>query len=206
MNIPVFEHVVASLRALVQNEAEPLQKASDLLKYDPGLYFSLLKHINASGKRGDVTSISQAISLIGAEGVENFILRQDYYLDKDYLLFWCYAALAGGTAAVINERVNIADEDDAFFAGILPSVGMLLMLTVHPDYKKIMGLLLKVPIEQRVFIEEGLYKANHIDELNKNLTSPKIYRDVIDLMLNIFEKDGRRKKLFTNSFQTFSCP
>jgi transcriptional regulator with AAA-type ATPase domain len=195
MNMPVFEHSVSSLRALIQNEDEPLRKVSNMLKYDPGMYFSLLKHINASSKRGDITSISQAVSLIGAKGVENFILQQDHYLDNDYRLFWCFAGIAGGTAELINARVDIADEDEAFFTGLLPSVGMLQMLNAHPHYNRIMELLLKVPIEQRVFIEEGLYKTNHIDQLDKNISSPKIYRDVIDLMLNIFAKNGQRVNL-----------
>src|SRR5208337_1555090 len=115
MNMPVFEHSVSSLRAIVQNENEPLRKVSDLLKYDPGLYFALLKYINASSKRGDITSIAQAVSLIGAEGIERFILRQDHYLDNNYRLFWCFAGVAGGTAALINARVGIADEYEAFF-------------------------------------------------------------------------------------------
>ena len=193
--MPVFEHSVSSLRALIQDEDQPLSKVSDLLKYDPGLYFALLKYINAASNRGDITSISQAVSLIGAEGIERFILRQDHYLDNDYGLFWCFAGIAGGTAALINARVGIADEDEAFFAGLLPSVGMLLMLNAHPRYNRIMELLLKVPGEHRVFIEESLFKTNHIDQLDKNMYSPKIYRDIIDLMMNIYAKNGHRVKL-----------
>ncbi|MGO9016043.1 MAG: sigma 54-interacting transcriptional regulator [Dissulfurispiraceae bacterium] len=195
MNMPVFEQSVSSLRALIQDEDQPLSKVSDLLKYDPGLYFALLKYINASSKRGDITSISQAVSLIGAEGIERFILRQDHYLDNNYRLFWCFAGVAGGTASLINARVGIADEDEAFFVGLLPSVGMLLMLQAHPRYNRIMELMLRVPGEHRVFIEEGLFKTNHIDQLDKNLYSPKIYRDIIDLMMNIFAKNGQRERL-----------
>jgi len=195
MNMPVFKHSVSSLGAIVQNENEPLHKVSNLLKYDPGLYFSLLQYINGPVTKGDITSISQAVSLIGAEGVKNIILQQDHYLDTDYRLFWCFAGVAGGTAALINARVDIADEDEAFFAGLLPSVGMLLMLKAYPNYSRIIDLLLKTPGDQRVFIEEGLFKTNHIDQLDKNMSSPKIYRDIIDLMLNIFAKNGHREKL-----------
>ncbi|HKN18744.1 MAG TPA: sigma 54-interacting transcriptional regulator [Dissulfurispiraceae bacterium] len=193
--MPVFEHSVSSLSDIVQNENEPLQKVSNLLKYDPGLYFSLLQYINGSVTKGDITSISQAVSLIGAEGVGNIILQQDHYLDTGYRLFWCFAGVAGGTAALINSRVDIADEDEAFFAGLLPSVGMLLMLKAYPRYNRIMDLLLKTPVDQRVFIEEGLFKTNHIDQLDKNMSSPKIYRDIIDLMLNVFARNGHRERL-----------
>lgn len=193
MNIAVFEHTVAALRAVIQNENEPLQKISHLIKYDPGLYFSLLRYINSSDKRNDITSVSQAISLIGAEGSERFILEQDYYLDESNLLVWCYSVIAGETAALINERAEVAEEDEAFFAGILPCVGTLLMLETHASYQKILDLILKIPIEQRVFIEEGLYKTNHIIQLDHAIASPKIYKDIISLMSMVFSKEGHRR-------------
>lgn len=198
MNMPVFEHTVASLREFIRDENESLQKVSELIKYDPGLYFSLLKHINSSGKRSEVTSISQAISLIGAQGLEKFIIRQENFVNKDYLLLWCYSAVAGETAKLINEMVGIANDDEAFFTGILSSLGMIMILAAHPRYRKIVDLLLKLPAEQRIFIEEGLFKTNHIEQLHINLTSPEIYRDIVDCMMKIFSKTGQRNK-FTES-------
>ncbi|MEW5746885.1 MAG: sigma 54-interacting transcriptional regulator [Nitrospirota bacterium] len=194
MNAPVYEHTVIALRSIIHNENEPLQNISHLLKYDPGLYFSLLKYINSSDKRNDITSISQAITLIGAEGAERFILQQqDAFLDERYHLLWCYAVLAGETAALINERVDLADEDEAFFAGLLPSIGMLLMLEARSSYSKILELLLKVPLEHRVFIEAGLYKSTLIAQLDRNLSAPKVYRDIADLMAAVFSEEGRRR-------------
>src|SRR5208282_3671022 len=35
----------------------------------------------------------------------------------------------------------------------------------------------------------------HIDQLDKNMSSPKIYRDIIDLMLNVFARNGHRERL-----------
>ena len=192
--MPVFEHTVASLRELIRNENESLQRVLELIRYDPGLYFSLLTDVNSSAKRGEVTSLSQAISLIGAHRLEKFILQQDNYLDTDYLLYWCYAALAGETAMLINEQVSIANEDEAFFAGILPCVGMLMMLMLHPRHRKIVDLLLKLPVEQRIFIEEGLFKTNHVEQLEKILSLPEIYRDIVTCMVKIFSKSGKRNK------------
>ncbi len=191
MSVPVFEHTLTSIRSLIHDENEPLQRISHLIKYDPGLYFSLLRYINSLGKRNDITSVSQAISLIGAEGVENFILQQDYFLNEDYLLLWCFSVMGGEAAVLINERTDIAEEEEAFFAGILPAVGMLLM-TGKSGYQKVVNLLLKVPLEQRVFIEEGLFRTNNIDQLDKNLLSPKTYKDIISLMSRVFSKNGQR--------------
>ncbi len=194
MNVPVFEHTICSLRAIINNEEEPLQKISGLIKYDPGLYFSLLQNVNSISTRSEITSIYQATSLIGAEGVENHILKQDYFLDEKNLLLWCYAVIAGEAAAVINEKAHIAEKEEAFFSGILPSVGMLLMLMKYRSrYEKIIETLIRVPTEHKIFIENKLLGTSLLEQIDRTLSSPKIYRDIISLMSAIFTKDGRRR-------------
>ncbi len=193
MNLPVFEHTITSLHSIVNNEKEPLQKVSRLIKYDPGLYFSLLQNVNSVATRAEITSISQAISLIGAEGVENHILQQDYFLAEDYLLLWCYSVLAGEAATLINEKADIAEEEEAFFAAIMSSIGILLMFMQHPKHKQICDLLLRVPIEHKIFIEEKLFRTNLVEQLDKNISAPKVYKDTISLMTTIFTHDGQRK-------------
>jgi transcriptional regulator with AAA-type ATPase domain len=198
MSIPVFEHTVISLRSIIENANEPLQKVSRLIKYDPGLYFSLLQNVNALTTRAEITSISQAISLIGAEGLQRHILQQDYFLDEEYMLLWCYSVLAGEAASIINERANIAEDEEAFFAGIMSSVGILLMYTQNSKHKKICDLLLRVPIEHKIFIEERLFKTNLLKQLDKNVVSPRIYKELINIMNFIFSEDGQRIELFSH--------
>lgn len=195
MNAPVFEHTVVALRSVINNEKQPLQNISSLLKYDPGLYASLLQHINSSGKRQDITSLAQAVTLIGAEGTERFILQQqDSFLDEKHLVLWSYAVLAGEAAALVNDRVDVAEEDEAFFSGLLPAVGMLFMLETHPNYSKILELLLKLPIEHRLFIESGLYSTTFFAKLDAHIKAPKVYRDIVDLLKVVFSShEGKRK-------------
>lgn len=187
--MPVFEHTICSLHSIVNNEAEPLQKISHLIRYDPGLYFSLLQDINVSSKRGEITSISQAISLIGAAGIENHILKQDHFLGENYMLLWSYAALAGEAASRINERVGIAEEDETFFCGMISCIGILLMVKKHPSYVKVLELLLKLTLRDKIFIENRLFKTNQIEELNTALTAPELYKNLITQLLEIFGKE-----------------
>ncbi|WP_203472623.1 sigma 54-interacting transcriptional regulator [Dissulfurispira thermophila] len=194
----MFEHTISSLHAIVNNEKEPLQKVSRLIKYDPGLYFSLLEKVNSLTTRAEITSISQAISLIGAEGIENHILEQDFFLDEDYILLWCYAVLSGEAASIINEKADIAEDEEAFFAGIMSCIGILFMYIKHPKHKKICDLLLRVPVEHKIFIEEKLFKTNLLKQLDKNITSPQIYRELINIMNFIFSDDGQRVELFNH--------
>ena len=209
MLIPVFEHTISSLHSIIDNENEPLQKVSRLLRYDPGLFFSLIQNVSQSTKKNDITSISQPVSLIGADGVENLILQQDYFLDEEYTLLWCYSVLLGETATIINERFEVAEEEEAFFSGIIPVIGMLLMLVKIPNYKKIADFLLKLRIEDRLFVEWKLFKTNHIELIGEKLLAPKIYRDILDYMGLILSSDGQRKKhmdysaKFSVAYQSF---
>ncbi|MBZ0156873.1 MAG: sigma 54-interacting transcriptional regulator [Alphaproteobacteria bacterium] len=192
MNTPFFEHTVAPLRAFVRNESESLQKAARLLKYDPGLYFSLLQLINGPEKRSEVSTVSQAISLLGAEKVEKHILQQESFLDSSFLFFWCYTVLAGETAVALNRSADVVEEEEAFFAGILPSVGMLLMLRKEVSYKKVLEILLKIPSEDKLFIEDRLFTTNHLEQLGRHLLFPKIYRDTVRITRFLFAPGGRR--------------
>jgi transcriptional regulator with PAS, ATPase and Fis domain len=73
---------------------------------------------------------------------------------------------------------------------------MLVMIAEHSNYKKILDILLKIPMEDRIFIEERLYNANHIGQLDKNLSAPKTYKDTVTFMTTLFSSDGQRKNYF----------
>ncbi|MCE5312483.1 MAG: sigma 54-interacting transcriptional regulator [Nitrospiraceae bacterium] len=192
MNYPVFEHVITGLRSLIDNENEPLSKIADLLKYDPGIYFSLLQKNSASEKTRDITSINQIANLIGAGGIESHILEQDLFLSNEHLLLWIYSTLSAETALALNHYAEVAQDDEAFLAGMITPIAILLMLEAEPRYKKIVDLIIRIPTADKVFVEEKLFKTNHIEKLASALTSPKVFKDAISLMSNIFAKDGTR--------------
>ncbi|HCZ11222.1 MAG TPA: hypothetical protein DHV16_02960 [Nitrospiraceae bacterium] len=202
MNMPVFEHTICSLHSLVNNEAEPLQKISHLIKYDPGLYFSLLQDINSSTKRGEITSISQAISLVGAAGIENHILKQDHFLGEEYLLLWSYAAMAGEAAARINDIVGIAEEEEAFFCGMMSCIGILLMARKHPAYTKILEVLLKLTLRDKIFIENRLFKTNQLEELNKTLVAPELYKNLTVQLVEIFGDERKGEFIYPSKLSS----
>lgn len=196
MNMPVFEHIVRSLHALINDEKESLSRISGLIKYDPGLYFSLLQNICMLSKNSEVSTISKAVSLLGAQSLERHIMQQDLFMDEDYILLWCHSVLAGETAVLMNGRLELAEEEEIYFTAILPAIGMLFMFMERPNYGRICQLLLKLPPEDRVFIEDRLYKTSFLDQLDKRLLTPKIYRDIVILMRNLITGSGQRKEIF----------
>lgn len=183
MKVPAFKHTIKRISEALEDETQHLQAISSLIKYDPGLFFSFL--LNCPSKHGDsnVTTSCQAASLMGSNAIKSLIAEHHHRLeDADSLLLWHSAALAGEAAVRINERAAIAEEEEAFFAAILPYAGMLLMLEARQDYRRLIPLLVKLSIEDRVFLENRIFSINHISILDSAPQLPQKYRDVIRLI------------------------
>ncbi|HMK55743.1 MAG TPA: sigma 54-interacting transcriptional regulator [Dissulfurispiraceae bacterium] len=180
MKVPVFKHTVLKISAALQDDKKSLQSISGLIQYDPGLYFSLLRKISAASLKSEVTVISQAVSLLGANAIEAEIVQHSMVLDDEVsLALWCSAILAGEAAIRVNEISPVAESEEVFFAALMPTVGMLLMLGERPEYRRLIPLMLKLSIEDRAFLENRLFRSNHISALDNILSMPQLYRDII---------------------------
>ena len=183
MKVPVFTHTVEKIIATLQDEKEPLQTIASLVKYDPGLYFYFLQKLASSAFKGEVTTISQVVSLIGSNAIGQDILSQEQLIEhENTLMLWCYAVLAGEAAVLINEHAPVAEPEEAFFSALLPSVGMLLLLEQRPEYRLLLPLLIKLPIEDRIFLEDRIFNKNHISVLFEVMPLPLLYRDVLEII------------------------
>ncbi len=194
MVTPVFQHTIALLRAFVASDSVSVKKIADLIRYDPGLYFSTLSALNISERGGEVTTISQAIAMIGTDMLERTILSHDHYLDEKYMLLWLYTVLSGEIAAHINDHAGIGDEEEAYFSSTLPVIGMLTLLGQNLQYPKILDFLLRIPMEDRIYIEQRILGTDHLEQLKMQVVAPKIYRDVVTLMGVMFGPEGRRER------------
>ena len=183
MKVPVFKHTVMKILAALKDDKESLQTISALIQYDPGLYLSFMRRLGTASLKSEVTTISQAASLIGSTAIEVEIKLHTHLLeDEDSLKMWCCAVLAAEAAGRINETVPVAEPEEVFFSALLPTVGMLLMLEEKPEYLRLIPLLLKMAIEDRVFLEDRLFRNNHISVLEDILSLPQLYKDVIRLI------------------------
>ncbi|HMK43934.1 MAG TPA: sigma 54-interacting transcriptional regulator [Dissulfurispiraceae bacterium] len=194
MRTAVFRHTLALLRDSIHNERVSIKAIAERIRYDPGLYFATLSALNLSGRQEEVTTISQAISMIGTDLLERTILEQDHFLEREYLLLWTYAVLCGEIAAHVNDHAAIGADEEAFFAAVLPVLGMLALLEQKPLYRRVIDFLLRVPIEDRIYIERQLFGTDHIEQLRMHVVSPKLYRDLVSLMGVIFGPDGKRRE------------
>jgi HD-like signal output (HDOD) protein len=183
MKVPVFKHTVKKITATLQDEKESLQKIASLIKYDPGLYYSFICKLSSSGFKGEVTTISQAASLMGSIAIGQDILWHDELIEhENTLMLWCYTVLAGEAAVFLNEQSVVAEPEEAFFSAILPSVGMLVLLEQRPEYRLLLPLLIELQIEDRLFLEDRIFDKNHISVLGEEMPLPHLYRDVLEIV------------------------
>jgi hypothetical protein len=183
MKVPAFKHTADRILALLEDESQPLQAISRHIRYDPGMFFSILMECSSKQSPSGVTTISQAASLLGSNTIREIIARHDHRLeDSNALLLWHCAILSGEAAAFLNERANVAEREEAYFAALLPYAGMLFMLEAKPEYSKLIPLLVKLSIEDRVFLENRLFNINHIAILDSVMSLSQKYRGVITLI------------------------
>jgi transcriptional regulator with AAA-type ATPase domain len=183
MKVPIFKHTSDRISALLEDESQPLKAISEHSRHDPGMLFSVLIECSSRQGSSEVTTISQAVSLMGSNALKDIIAGLGLRLeDPNSLLLWHCAVLSGEAATLVNEKANIADPEEAYFAAVLPSVGMLLMLQAKPEYQKLIPLLAKLSIEDRVFLENRLFNINHVSILDSALSLPQKYRDIIKLI------------------------
>lgn len=204
MDIPVYKHTIGHIKSVLYDGDYTLQTISDLVRYDPGLSVAIIRDVNAIRKNAEITSLFHALSFIGSEGIENLIRKKSYLFDEENMLLWCYSIIAGETAVRINDMVDITDHEQAFFAGALSSAAILPMLKKYPDYTKILELMLKISLRDRLFIERRLFKTDQLQEMSSILPSPELYSNLINLLMGIFADEHRRHFVYPPRFSSLS--
>jgi transcriptional regulator with AAA-type ATPase domain len=180
MGTPVFKHTAERISAVLEDDRSSLSSVLALMKYDPGLFFSFLRRCCSMHGYEDVSTLSQAGALLGSNAIRDSIAGQTQLLDDpDSMMLWHAAALSGIAALRINQRAPTANDEEVFFAAVMPFVGMLLITPEKPEYKRLIPLLVKLSVEDRVFLENAIFGVDHISILDRELNIPIIYRDML---------------------------
>jgi hypothetical protein len=189
MEIPVFRHTISFFRELI---TEDIEKIAHFIKYDPTIAYLILREVNKPCTDKEITSFIQITNYLGTSKIEQIILERDSFLDDEDLQIWIYSILSAEIASAISNNFTNIAQDEAFFAGLLPSLGMLFMLNEFPKYRSIIHFLIKLPIEDRVYIEEKIFGTSHIETLQRNILCPALFRNTVNILNKIFLKDGQK--------------
>lgn len=189
MSFPVFRHTISKLREVLVQDSD---KISSLIKYDPVIAYFIFQEVNKPCSKTEITNFSQMVNYIGTKKIEQIIIERDLFLEVEDLHIWVYGILSAEICSLIAEKFSHIHRDEAFFVGLLPCLGLLFMMNDFPKYRNITHFLVKLPLEDRVFLEESVFGTNHIDTLKRNIICPP-FKEVVNILNRMFPKDGQKE-------------
>jgi len=133
---------VEILRITSREDASPDELAK-VLQADPAMTARLLKYANSahSGSRKAITTVRAAVLRLGFATVRQLALgfsllsryRQGPCKVFNYDAFWSRSLARAVAAKALCDHKGVAQPDEGFTCGLLGTIGVLALTTVHPD-------------------------------------------------------------------------
>ncbi len=140
-NLPVLSGSIAKLMHLTQDNDSSISQIADVIKKDVGLSTAILRITNSSafGLLRRVTSIDQAVVLLGFNAVRNIALAvgvvdlfspsESAFLSK----IWQRSILSGIAARELCALNGNKNREDAFTNGLLHDIGLIAFYAFDRD-------------------------------------------------------------------------
>ncbi|QIK37738.1 HDOD domain-containing protein [Caldichromatium japonicum] len=166
--IPQMPDVVLALRNELSKEEPDLGRAADLIAQDLAMTAQILKTINSPGfaSRIKVTSIKQAVGLIGIKRLANLVTaeafnrllsdrREGTRLILDFVReqAWAMMALTALTSAL--------EPEELYLFGMMQSAGSVIFADLNQDYVNEWAIHALTAPQLLVECERRLFKADH---------------------------------------------
>ncbi|PID72668.1 MAG: signal transduction protein [Desulfobulbus propionicus] len=149
--VKTLPHIVTKLAQMINDEDSTLQDFEEVIRLDPALVARLLTLVNSSyfGMSRKVDSISRAVALLGMKNLHNMAVTDaiQSMIDTDAAShtfspkrLWSHSAAVGICCKMIAERILSINGDDAYLAGILHDIGLIVLFeTAREDFLAIIN-------------------------------------------------------------------
>ena len=138
-HIATLPEITLKIIELVENPRSTAQDLNKLISNDPALVSRILKVVNSAfyGLPGQIGSINRAIVLLGLNAVKNIVIAASltklfrggrvspHFSAKD---LWTHSIAVGVLSKLIVGKLNNALPDEAFLAGLIHDIGILVEL------------------------------------------------------------------------------
>jgi len=138
-HIATLPEITLKIIELVENPRSTAQDLNKLISNDPALVSRILKVVNSAfyGLPGQIGSINRAIVLLGLNAVKNIVIAASLtklfrggrvspqFSAKD---LWTHSIAVGVLSKLIVGKLNNALPDEAFLAGLIHDIGILVEL------------------------------------------------------------------------------
>jgi len=138
-SLPILSPLASTILKMCQNEGTDASELARIISQDPGMAAQILFMANSGyygGSRHKVTSIGQAVTLLGFSTIANLALSFCFYrLIKDmkevspsgidHVKFWRRSILASVAARAIGKHFAFPDAELMFLGALLQDIGLL---------------------------------------------------------------------------------
>ena len=142
--IATLPEITARIVATVEDPKSTASHLHKIVTHDPALVTRILKVVNSAfyGLPGQIGSVERAIVLLGLNAVKNIAVAASLgqlfrgvklcngFTAKD---LWTHCIAVAVTARELAKQIKVPIHDEAFLAGLIHDVGMLVQLHVAPD-------------------------------------------------------------------------
>src|SRR3954469_23992597 len=136
--------VTGKIIATVEDPKSTASTLHKIVSHDPALVTRIMKVVNSAfyGLPGQIGSIERAIVLLGLNGGKNIAVAASLgqlfrgaklnakFTAKD---LWRHCIAVGVAARDLARQMKLPMADEAFLAGMIPDVGILISLQLHPE-------------------------------------------------------------------------
>lgn len=170
--LPNFPENVVSLLSLTKDPEAQIREIAKKISVDPALTADLLRLVNSAYFHlpRKISNIPRAITLVGMKGVRNLLYTNNTrkILDtryKESRSLWNHLHQTALYSFYLARAIRLSREqhDDAYVAGLLHDIGLIIVANPHPDLsEKIRTFCTEKNVPRRV-IENFSYGLNHAD-------------------------------------------
>ncbi len=169
IRIPPQPQILVDLQMEQAMPDPDLKQIARLVSQDVGLSGTMLKFVNSPvfGLANKITSIEQAVSLLGLNSVINILngisIKGEMSDEKIVSLtrFWDTANDIAMVCANIAKQIGYYSPDSAYAMGLFHNAGIPLMMVRFPDYQNIIEQSYAAKNSRVVDIENGYCNTNH---------------------------------------------
>src|SRR5215467_13088234 len=142
-SIATLPEVTVRIIKTVEDPRSSAAQLHSIIAHDPALVTRILKVVNSSfyGLPGQIASIERAIVLLGLNAVKNIAVAASLgqlfrgiklcegFTAKD---LWTHCVSVATTARYLSREMKLPISDEAFLAGMIHDIGILVALQVWP--------------------------------------------------------------------------
>jgi len=137
-SLPTLPHILLQLIDICNQEEKGIRDLSKVINKDPSISERLLRLVNSAyySLKQKITSIDQALLLLGMDAVKNIALSSSVYQvfhrpgrksAFNLKLFWWHSLSCATIARRLAIRIQHPGPDEAFLAGLMHDIGKIVL-------------------------------------------------------------------------------